>query len=148
MIGIQEIINDALTKSGFTQEKMAEILGVQHERTKEAEPTTCGDLMKWGETISWCEPKVTENGRIIWAQNGGDLCGAIVDGEDMGGMTEEEAAEAVHGLAKIAAGEEYEEYSGWKDIEILREHSNDLPGGCRACPWFSICEAMTEIVEN
>lgn len=39
---------------------------------------------------------------------------------------------------------DFDEYEGREAPEILIDASAHVSGGCRACPWFTVCDAMQD----
>lgn len=98
-------------------------------------------MMENDENLGWCKPISFLGGRVILAENEGRIVSVQADGEDR-----DELADDLKALAQLV-NDEYADYKGWDDRQIIHfaEHE-EL--GCRNCPWFGICEAMDEEIEE
>ena len=88
-----------------------------------------------GGNLSWCRPFESENGKVWFALNEGSVEGLKIDGEDV-----DVNAETLH-RAAVMANDEYDEYEGYSDTEILLD-SPASECDCCDCPWFAMCAAM------
>lgn len=103
------------------------------------------------ENLGWCKPISFNGGEIVIALNEGAVVSIQDHGEDVPtqyigncvcGYTDDQ----IKAVARRVNGD-YDLYSGWDDVHILLEGGGEeLP--CRECPWFGICAAMDEEVEE
>lgn len=105
---------------------------------------TYRDMMQEGdENLGWCNPLSWEDGKVVLAVNEGTIASIQIDGEDV--PTTPENIKAV--AQRI--NDMYDAYSGWDDTHIILDceaEAEELP--CRLCPWFDVCDAMDEEVEE
>ena len=86
--------------------------------------------MEWGDSISWCTPYevcTTSGDRVLFC-SGPHFC---IDGDL-----------SVHDLARAVQGDDYDINRGYTDKELILQEADILSGGCRECPFFSVCDAM------
>lgn len=106
--------------------------------------TTYREMMiETEQTLSWCKPMQSENGRVIFAQNEGEICGMQIDGKEVRIPQSGISAFDLQRAAK-AANEDYDQLKAdeWDDEEILGDVCHAKP--CCRCPWFGSCEAMDD----
>lgn len=91
------------------------------------------------ENLGWCKPLKHKSENVIIAVNEGTIVSVLVDGEEQSCSI---TSELIKKLAQ-RLNEDYEEYQGYSDTEILLEADFEELG-CADCPWFDVCEAMDE----
>lgn len=91
--------------------------------------------------LSWCRPFKAAEGRVYFTLCEGSINGLRIDGQDYSDITDDLIKQAA-----MIADDEYDEYRGWTDLELLLQSATEL--GCADCPYNSICEAMDEVVED
>lgn len=103
---------------------------------------TVRDFMRENdENLGWCAAYRLLDGRIYAAVNGGNICGLIIDGVDVV-CTEENIRRAA-----MMVNDCYADYKGWDKTHFLLEAvEKELP--CRMCPWFGVCDAMDEYIDD
>lgn len=100
---------------------------------------TTRDTMNRDYNIGYCVCCKSENGRVQYARNEGDICGMIVDGKTIEGEPTEEQLEAA---AKIANPDYDPDYTAESNLsEVCKER------GCWYCPFKDDCDAMDETDE-
>ena len=93
------------------------------------------------ENLSWCKPLSFMDGKIVIALHEGTIDSMIIDGTEVDANDEN-----IQNAARLA-NSSYDCYKGWDDTHILIDaESEELP--CRRCPWFDVCAAMDEIIEE
>lgn len=101
------------------------------------------DIMEYGENLDWCRPYVDESGQYYLVMTDGRVNGmhgpGIKDCADC--ETGEEEDENLKKLAQ-AVNKYYSDYSGYDDDYIARQAMTET--GCTSCPYFGICDAMSE----
>jgi len=114
------------SKEGLTPTKIKEVIKKMR---------TYRDVMKPGENLTWCKPEeFTANGKkVVLAINEGNIVGVQLDGKDSDN----------YDLSAVA------HYLGVTDIDSLSdlyyaEGVDSYTLGCSDCPWFDICDAMSE----
>lgn len=107
--------------------------------------TTYREMMiETEQNLSWCKHLQSENGRVIFAQNEGEICSMEIDGQEIHiGYKSGISAADLQQAAK-AANEDYDQLKAdeWDDEAILLDVCHEKP--CYRCPWFDICEAMDD----
>ena len=98
-------------------------------------------MMENDENLDWCKPLSFLGGRVILAENDGRIHSVQVDGEERDDLVGDEEK-----LARLV-NDEYEDYKGWSNHQIIHFADHEELG-CRNCPWFGICEAMDEEIEE
>lgn len=101
---------------------------------------TEGDLMEWGDSLVWCEAYETDGEEATYSLCNGEI--ASIRYKD-GTESHSPSGEEIEALAR-KVNPDFDEYEGREAAEILTDASFRLSGGCRACPWFSTCDAMTQ----
>ena len=95
------------------------------------------------ENLGWCKPLSWNDGAVVLAVNEGTICGIQI-GEE----TVEVNPVNIKAAAK-AINRSYDDYEGWTDTHIALDcegEAEELP--CRLCPWFGVCDAMGEEIEE
>lgn len=99
-----------------------------------------GDLMEWGDSLIWCEAYETGGEEATFCLCNGEIIAIRYnDGSESSGPSCEE----IEALAR-KVNPDFDEYEGREAAEILAYASRSLSGGCRACPWFGVCDAMQD----
>lgn len=97
-----------------------------------------GDLMEWGDSLSWCEAYETDGEEAFFCRCNGEIVSILYqDGTESINPSGEE----IEALAR-KVNPDFDEYEGREAAEILTDASVPVSGGCRACPWFTVCDGM------
>lgn len=116
--------------------------------------TTRDQMRENNENLSWCKPLSYLDGKVVVAINEGSIDSIQVDGRDV-----EHDAKGRHcgpcysdatieRVARMILGEDYDFCSGYTPAQMLKGAggAEELP--CRLCPWFDVCAAMDEEIEE
>lgn len=96
------------------------------------------------ENLSWCRPYRSENGRVRLAINEGEICGLLIDGNDICGKFDGDEDQLWKMICEAADDEGvlglYDGYT-WREI-AMRDFLTEC--GCADCPFADVCDAMEE----
>ena len=99
------------------------------------------------ENLYWCKPISFLDGKVIIADADAGICGIRIDGEDImpdvHDVYSTGYSDAIMERVARLVNESYDLYSGWDNEHIIMEADHE-EHGCAACPWFSVCDAMSE----
>lgn len=99
---------------------------------------------KTGGSINFCRPYRYDNGNALAVSDEYGVVGMILNGKDI------DQAEIANRLEEFSrsVNKYYDDYSGWKDLNLHVAIDGVSPCECRDCPWFSECQAMDEEMDD
>lgn len=102
------------------------------------------------ENLSWCRPYRSGNGRVSVAVNDGEICGLIIDGQEIdlaGKWRISEQAPFWEMICKVSVEDADlladEAELGYSPSEIALMDGL-VECGCANCPFADLCDAMSE----
>ena len=93
------------------------------------------------ESMDCCKAVSFLDGKIVVVLHEGRIEGVEIDG-----VERTVTPELIHGIA-IGVNGCYDFYKGWDDTHILLDADPDEMGCCE-CPWFDVCAAMDEEIDE
>ena len=99
-----------------------------------------------GENMGWCRPFRSNNGRVALAYAEGALAGLEIDGEEIDTFDPRDKAreDLWERVCRAATtDEELSVFAGYSWSEIALQNYV-VECGCSSCPWFGMCDAMSE----
>lgn len=94
------------------------------------------------DNLSWCKPYVTPDMQYAIAVNEGKIVGMRYDGSD---VDPDQYDSLIYTLARTV-NPDYDYYRDWEPLHIALDTMREC--GCIDCPWFDLCEAMAEEIED
>lgn len=97
--------------------------------------------------LGWCKPFVSEDGKVKYVLNEGEIIDLYVNGRyikpeiERPGKYSRYSDAQLKRAAKLATPY-YDEHHGWTDEELLLQHCHEC--NCSECHSFRDCEAMRE----
>lgn len=101
------------------------------------------------ENLSWCRPYRSRNGRVQLALCEGQICGLLIDGEEIRLPAGKQSTdgEIWERICEASCDDDSLSYEGYTWSEIaLRDFL--VEGGCASCPFNRECEDMDQDVED
>ena len=111
----------------------------------EAPRKTVRDIMKEeGGNLGWCKPYIHTRKGWALAVNSGEVAGMLFAGEDINPDRLDD--DLLLRLFAKAVNTDYDCHTGYDDLHIALEAMSER--SCRNCPWFDMCDAMDEEIDD